>query len=158
MEKGIGLLALMIMLTNGMPANKDSLSCMVLSGKLSRKGVAECKAYRVELRSGKELIRTIYSATDEDFTLLLKRNRQNALKVIANETELKQVFIRTHHPFEKINEAHYFNPKLNIPENKCERKEAGETAGTVNFDPGTRSFHECRNIRREEEGSDIKPK
>ena len=137
MKRMIGAFALMVLLGQGILANKDSLLCLELSGKLVKKGAEQFRAYRIELRSGEELIRTIYSVNDERFTLLLKRNTQYSMKVFDNGAEIKQVFINTHLPWKDINTEHRFDLNIEFPDSECEsyREKTRATGGTVNFDP-----------------------
>jgi hypothetical protein len=161
MKKIITLCMVMLIAGKNMQANKDSLYCLILSGKVLQKGEEQFRAYRVELKSGEELIRTIYSDKDENFTLLLKRNMQYVLKLIANGNELKQIFINTHLPWEEINHEHRFDLNMEFPDNTGEggSKETKTVIGTVNFDPGTRSFfYTCRYAGKEEEGSHLMPR
>jgi hypothetical protein len=143
--------------------NKDSLSLLEFSSKLIQKGGEQFKAYRVELRTGEELINILYSGKDERFTLLLRKNMQYSMKLFANGSEMKDIFINTHLPWEEMNKAHHFDLTIEFPEMNCENysEERTKAAGCVNFDPETRSFFYMERLLVEagEEDPDItKPK
>jgi hypothetical protein len=163
MKRTVTVIALITFFTAAAFSNRDTLSLLELSGKLVQKGGEPFKAYRVELRSGEELLNTIYSGRDEKFTLLLKRNMQYSMRIIADGRELKNVFINTNLPWEEINKTHHFDLDIEFPEKNSAsyKEEAAREAGSVNFDPGTRSFSYTNRqlVEAEEEDFDItKPK
>jgi hypothetical protein len=163
MQRAASIITLLIFFSLTAFPNKDSLSLLQLSGKLTQKCGEEFKAYRVELRTGEELINILYSGKDEKFTLLLRKNMQYSMKVFADGSEIKNVYINTHLPLEEINKTHHFDLNMEFPEVDCENysEERAKAAGSVNFDPETRSFFYMERllVEAEEEDPDItKPK
>jgi hypothetical protein len=129
MRRMVGCLVLMLVFGGKISANKDSLMCIELSGKVTQKGAEQCKAYRVELRSGEELIRSIYSGNEERFTLFLKRNMQYSMKPIANGSESEQVFINKHLSVNENGKEHGFNRDIEFSDNECKRSEEVRRTG-----------------------------